>query len=65
MEQQRGELMARLDSLGDKAREHPAHKRVLTLLNVTFRKTKLAQRLAVLQAAAWLMNVLENLTSIV
>jgi hypothetical protein len=34
----------------------------LTLVNETFRKATLAQRLA---AAEWLINVLENLTTLV
>jgi hypothetical protein len=34
------------------------------LLNTTFRRSKLAQRLAILQAAAWLIDVLEKLTAI-
>jgi hypothetical protein len=33
----------------------------MKLLNDTFRKSKLAQRLAVLQAAAWLIDILERL----
>jgi hypothetical protein len=32
------------------------------LLNDTFRKSKLAQRLAILQAAAWLIEILEKLS---
>ena len=35
------------------------------LLNDTFRKSRLAQRLAVLQAAAWLIDVLEQFAPIV
>jgi hypothetical protein len=37
----------------------------LTLVNQTFRNASVAQRLATLQAAEWLINVLENLTSLV
>jgi hypothetical protein len=33
------------------------------LLNDTFRKSRRAQRLAVLQAAAWLIEVLERLSA--
>ncbi len=50
--------------LGEMAKPHPGYKRALKLLNDTFRKSKLAQRLAVLQAAAWLIDVLERLTTI-
>jgi hypothetical protein len=32
------------------------------LLNATFRKASLAQRVAVLQAASWLIDLLENVT---
>ncbi len=52
----------RLTSLGERARRHPAYKRVLTLLNTRFRKVRLAQRVAVLEAAAFLIAVLERLT---
>ena len=45
-----------------RARAHPAYRRVSTLLNQTFRKASVAQRLATLQAAEWLIDVLENLT---
>jgi len=64
LEQRRSELIARVTSLGAAARAHPAYKRSLTLLNDSFRKGRLAQRLAVLEAAAWLIDVLEKLTSL-
>jgi hypothetical protein len=63
LETQREALMARLRRLGSNAQQHPGYKRALKLLNDTFRKSKLAQRLAVLQAAAWLIDVLEQLTA--
>lgn len=62
IEGMRAELVARLHALGDVTQSHPGYKRALTLLNDTFRKSKLAQRLAVLQAAAWLIGVLEQAT---
>ena len=62
VESRRGELIVRLRDLGDGARAHPGYKRALTLLNETFRRSKLAQRLSVLQAAAWLIDILERLT---
>ena len=62
MERRRGELVARLRSLGEGAKAHPGYKRALKLLNDTFRKSKLAQRLAVLQAAGWLIDILEKLS---
>ena len=61
LEARRVELIERLHGLGAKAQAHPAYKRALKLLNDTFRKSKLAQRLAILQAAAWLIDVLERL----
>ena len=64
IEARRAALIARLASLGEAARRHPAYKRSLTLLNATFRRSKLTQRLAILQAAAWLIDILEKLTSI-
>jgi hypothetical protein len=65
IEGRRAALVARLNSLGAVSQRHPGHKRALTLLNDTFRKSKLAQRAAVLEAAAWLIDVLEHVTFIV
>ena len=62
VEKRRSELVARLRSLGEDAQRHPGYKRALKLLNDTFRKSKLAQRLAILQAAAWLIEILEKLS---
>lgn len=61
LERERTALIARLNAMGEKASAHPGYKRALTLLNATFRKSSLAQRLAVLQAAAWLIDLLENI----
>ena len=63
LEARRAQLVARLRTLGEKAERHPGYKRALTLLNDTFRKSKLAQRLAVLEAATWLIDLLEKLTA--
>lgn len=63
LEAQRSKLVARLRMLGTMAEPHPGYKRALTLLNDTFRKSRLAQRLAVLQAATWLIDILERLTT--
>jgi hypothetical protein len=62
LEKRRSELVERLRSLGEDAQRHPGYKRALKLLNDTFRKSKLAQRLAILQAAAWLIEILEKLS---
>jgi len=64
LEARRAALVARLAALGEAAQRHPGYRRALTLLNDTFRKEKLAQRLAVLQAAAWLIDLLEKLTAV-
>lgn len=64
LEAHRAALVARLSALGEASRRHPGYRRALRLLNETFCKEKLAQRLAVLQAAAWLIDVLEKLNSI-
>jgi hypothetical protein len=63
LEARRNALVERLRALGGDAQKHPGHKRALTLLNDTFRKSKLAQRLAVLQAATWLIDILEKITT--
>ena len=63
LEARRAELCERLRTLGYKAEAHPAYKGALKLLNTIYRKEKLAQRLAVLQSAAWLIDILEKLTT--
>lgn len=65
LEARRAALVVRLHSLGGTAQDHPSYKRALKLLNDTFRKSKLAQRLAVLQAASWLIDLLEQITTII
>jgi predicted RNA polymerase sigma factor len=64
LEAHRAALVTRLTTLGEASQRHPGYRRALTLLNDTFRKEKLAQRLAVLQAAAWLIDLLEKITLI-
>jgi hypothetical protein len=64
-EARRAELVARLTALDEQARRHPAYRRALRLLNATFRKQRLAQRTAVLQAAAWLIAILEQIYELV
>lgn len=63
VEKRREALLARLTRLESGAQAHPGHKRALKLLNETFRGAKLAQRLAVLQSAAWLIDVLERIAT--
>jgi hypothetical protein len=62
LEAKRTALVARLEMIGGKTPKHPGYRRALTLLNDTFRKSKLAQRVAVLQAATWLIDVLERIS---
>lgn len=62
LEAQRAALVARLGKLGETARQNPGCKCAFKLLNEKFRTSKLPQRLAVLQAAAWLIDILEQIT---
>ena len=62
LEAQRAVLVARFRKLSKDAHQHPSYKSALKLLNSTFRRSKLAQRLVVLNAAAWLIDVLEWIT---
>jgi hypothetical protein len=61
LEIRRAELMARLGMLSEAARQHPGYKRALKLLNDLFRKSSLLQRIGILQAASWLIDILEQL----
>jgi hypothetical protein len=63
LEERRAELSARLQLLGEAAQRHPGYKRALKLLNDIYRKERLAGRLAVLHAAAWLIDILEKLSN--
>jgi len=63
IEKRRDALLERLNRIGAVSKAHPGYKRALKLLNETFRNAKLAQRLPVLHAAAWLIDVLERLTT--
>lgn len=64
VELRRNAMLTRLNALPAPARGHPGFNRALTLLNDQFRKARIAQRVAVLQAAEWLIEVLETLTSV-
>ena len=61
MERHRAGLIKRLSGLRGTSRNHPAYKRALKLANEVFRKSSLAKRYAVLQAATWLTDILERL----
>jgi hypothetical protein len=64
-ERRRADVMQRLRRLNERARAHPGYGRAATLLNQTFRKASVAQRLATVQAAEWLIDILENLTMLI
>ena len=64
LEQRRAELLERLEGLGERARRNPGYARARTLLNTTFRKAKLVQRAAILQAADWLIAVVDRTTMV-
>jgi len=60
LEKRRDELLARLAALADKAAPHPALGRARTLLNTSFLKASLVQRAAVLEAADWLITMIDR-----
>ena len=64
IEARRAAMFERLKTLDDEARSHPGYRRVLVLLNERFRSARIAQRMAILQSAEWLIDVLETLTLI-
>lgn len=64
-ERRRRLLIARLDAMGQHGRAHPAFRKALTLLNRSFRKADIVQRAAVLQAADWLISLIEFGSTIV
>lgn len=59
VERQRLALIDRLNKLGDHGRTHPSFRKAMTLLTRTFRDAKLVQRAAILQAADWLIRLIE------
>ena len=60
LERARLALLERLDRHMKFARTHPSAKRALKLLNSTFRNARVAQRAAILQAAEWLIVLIEK-----
>jgi len=60
LEKRREELIARLAVLAKSASPHPALGRARTLLNTSFRKASLVQRAAVLEAADWLITMIDR-----
>jgi len=62
LEQRRAAMLVRLTALGAKGQANPAHGRARTLLNESFRKASLAQRAAILEAADWVIMLIERST---
>ena len=62
LEHRRNELMARLQKVEAAPAAAATCRRAKTLLNATYRKASVVQRAAVLQAAAWLLDVAEMMT---
>jgi hypothetical protein len=62
LERRREAMLARLAALGETARANPAHPRARTLLNESFRKASLVQRAAILEAAGWVITLIERST---
>lgn len=61
IEKRRDDLLARLSRFDQKARDAGPYKNARKLLDAAFRAAPLAKRLQVLQAAEWLIDLLEIL----
>ena len=64
LEARREALLLRLEKLDEVAKSSRGYRSTLTLLNSKYRKATLAARLGILQAAAFMIEVLEMLPSI-
>jgi hypothetical protein len=58
-EKRRDASLDHMSRLGEKARTHPSYKRAMILLNQRFRVAHIDQRIAILKAANWLINLIE------
>jgi hypothetical protein len=58
-EKRRAALLDHMSRLGEKARTHPSYKSAVILLNQRFRIARIDQRIAILKAASWLINLIE------
>jgi hypothetical protein len=65
LEQRRTDLIARLSALGERGLRHPGYARARTLLNAKFRRGTLVQRAAILEAASWLIMLIDRSTTLV
>jgi hypothetical protein len=63
LESDREALLRRLAFLSGSVKLRPGYKSALTLLNSKFRKSNLATRLTLLQAAQFMIEVLEKIPS--
>jgi hypothetical protein len=61
LEAQREALLSRLTRVHTAARHRPGYRTALNLLNPTFRKANLAARAAILQAASFMIDILERM----
>ncbi|MDX2205547.1 MAG: hypothetical protein NW223_22545 [Hyphomicrobiaceae bacterium] len=61
MEEERVALLERLKNLDARAKAQPGYRTALSLLNSKFRKASIGARVAVLQAATFMTEVLEKL----
>jgi hypothetical protein len=64
LERRREQLMARLQLIGEFGTKHAAYGNARALLGRSFRKASVAQRLAVLESASWLIDLLEKLPAV-
>ena len=64
LERRRKLLLTQLSTLGESATKYPAYRNALTLLNAKFRRASLVQRAGILEAAAWLIDLLERLPAL-
>lgn len=61
LEKRRALLLTQLNTLGEAAAKSPAYRNALTLLNTKFRRASLVQRVGILEAAAWLIDLMERM----
>lgn len=61
LEESRTALLKRLHNLDGRAKDMPGYRTAMSLLNSKFRKASLGARIAVLQSATFMVEVLERL----
>lgn len=61
LEDDRAALLMRLQNLDARAKSKPGYRTARSLLNSKFRKASITARVAVLQAATFMIEVLEKL----